>query len=118
MALAQTTFFELCHGTVQRIVTGMLTSLGNSEMRTCCQQLVNVQGVIFPIGSNVQRPAGSQLSGRTFQEIRLKYASLVVPFFWPGIRKVQIDPVHAAIRNLPLEYLLCIMQGNPQIREL
>jgi hypothetical protein len=47
MALAETAFFELRLGTIQRIFTRVLTPLGNAESPIGRQDLVNVQGIIF-----------------------------------------------------------------------
>ena len=63
MAVTESAAFKLRLRSIQRFITGVFPSLDKVERLTALQGFVDVLGVIFPVGRNMQGPAGYKRAG-------------------------------------------------------
>lgn len=100
MALLQSPRFKFGAGTSQRLVAGMLAPFSKRKTGRTSDYVVDVFGVIFPVGCDIQVAARSQFGRQKFQEVRLKNAPFVMPLFWPRIREKQVNSSQARLADL------------------
>jgi hypothetical protein len=69
----------------------------------------------FPIRRQVQNAARSHLAGEQRHERLLNDAPLVVPFFWPGVGKIDAHAVQARVFDPVLQYLDRVVAGDADV---
>ena len=115
MSLSKTTLLESGRCSIERTVAAVLTTLVEMKKRGCVQHLVDVLGVVAPVGSDMQGAAIDQFISDERQEDRLDNSPLVVAFLGPGIRKIKVDTGKRAAGHLVLQNVDCVVTNKPQI---
>ena len=93
----------------------VLTPLGAMEVFRPGKRLVNVLGVVGPVGRDVHRAAGRKAVGAERQEAWLDDAPFVMTLFRPRVGKVEIDARQTPARDLVLEHLDRVVRDEPEI---
>ena len=68
------------------------------------------------IVANINR-AGGKAIGNQLEKVRFDDAAFMVPFFWPGIREVEIESCERARRDLVCQYLDGIVIDDAQVAD-
>ncbi len=69
----------------------MLAAFGANKANGLRQNLINVLGVIRPVGGNIQCAVTVETAVNQRKEVRLHDPALVMAFFWPRVREVEVD---------------------------
>lgn len=72
----------------------------------------------LPIGCEVKHAVGPQTICQQSDQARLDQASLVVTFFMPGIREVDVHSVYGSGLQNALKYLDSIFRVHPDIAQV
>ena len=90
MPFSQAAALEFCLWTIEWFVAVVFMTLNARETIRLGKNLIDVLGVICPVGRNVEGSAGGELLGNEADKVGLHDAPFVVPFFRPRIREIEI----------------------------
>jgi hypothetical protein len=76
---------------IKWLLTIVLVMFGTIETIRLGKNFVNVFGVVRPVGCDIQGATVVQAICDQSEKIMLHDAPFMVPLFWPGIWKVNID---------------------------
>ena len=110
--------FELRLRSVQWPITVVLASLDAVKTIRPGKNLINMLGVVGPVGGDMQGPAGGEPIGNEFEEARRDDAALMVPFLRPRVREVEIEPRQGAGRDLVAEYFDGVVMDDSQVADV
>ena len=91
MSLPEAAPLEFGARPVKRLVTIMLAAFGANKANGLRQNLINVLGVIRPVGGNIECAVTVETAVNQRKEVRLHEPALVMAFFWPRVREVEVD---------------------------
>ena len=115
MALAQPPPFELGLRPVEWRLAVMLAALAQRETTRAGKNLVDMLGVVGPVGRNVERAAVREPVGNELDERILHDAALVVALLGPRVWKVEVDARQRSVRDLLLQDLDRIVHDDAQV---
>ena len=108
---------ELGARPLERLVAVMLAAFGASEPGRSPEYLVDMLGVVGPVGGDMDGAARFEAIGAKIKKRRLHNTALVVPFLGPGIWKVEVYAREAGQWNLLSEHLDRIVNDQFQVRD-
>ena len=103
---------------VQRPITVVFSPVRALEKIRPGHDFVNMLGVIFPVGSNIERATSDQTIRNQVNKRRLHNPSLAVTFLRPRVWKVQVHPRQRLPGNLMLKHFDSIVDDQPQIVQI
>ncbi len=117
MPLPEPAALEFGYRAIEWVVTVVLTPAGADESIGCCQYFLDVLGVVGPVGGDVQRAARLEPVSAEVEKRQLQDTSLVVPFFWPGVGKVDIDSPQRGWWKLLQQHIDRVCCDEPQVAD-
>ena len=91
MPFSHAAALEFCSRTIKRLVAIVFTTFNTLETIRTGKNLIDVLGVVCPVGRNVEGSSIGELVGDEVDEIGLHDASFMVPLLRPRIREIEIN---------------------------
>lgn len=91
MSLPEAAPFEFGARPVKRLVTIVLAAFGAKKANGLRHDLIDVLGVIRPVGGNIQCAVTVETAVNQREEFRLYDPALVMTFFGPRVWEVEVD---------------------------
>ena len=90
MPFSQAAALKFCLRAIKGLVAVVFTTFNTPETIRSGKNLIDVLGVVCPVGRNVEGSAIGELVSDEVDEIGLHDASFMVPFLRPRIREIEI----------------------------
>ena len=117
MPLPESPALEFGHRAIERAVTVVLAPAGADESIGRRQYFLDVFGIVGPVCGDVQRAARLEPVSAEVEKKRLQDTPLVVPLFWPGVGKIDIDSSQGGRRKLLLQHIDRVFGNKAQIHD-
>ena len=111
MAKTRTTLVEA------RLYPVLWCSIERFEALACAHDILDMLGVIFPVGRDMQDAVRYQLVGDEAYEIRLHDPAFMVTLFMPGIGKEQVNSRQRCVGNIQSQHFDRITPDNLEVGE-